>query len=193
MNTIQFIEEVKAEYLKEYASDSKMYIYCTGKISNALKLECNLLIEFEKPYIKKDFCFGAGMYASASNEEMENAFNAENEIKTNVNLFIEENMNQAFGDYDKYFEELEKHWSLYARSNRHDTDYLIGYIRSEKSITNCYNGNEELKNYYLLTEKDIENLKNIVKIEKEKFLKRLNTYLKKYGLSKLNTWTYIRD
>ena len=28
---------------------------------------------------------------------------------------------------------------------------------------------------------------------KKAFIKRLNTYLKKYGLSKLHTWTYLVD
>ena len=27
----------------------------------------------------------------------------------------------------------------------------------------------------------------------KKFMKRLNTYLKRYGLEKLNVWTYCRD
>ena len=28
---------------------------------------------------------------------------------------------------------------------------------------------------------------------KKSFIKRLNTYLKKYGLSKINAWTYLVD
>ena len=44
-----------------------------------------------------------------------------------------------------------------------------------------------------LTKKDIEELKKIVQSEKEKFTKRLNTYLKRYGLSKINSWSYLVD
>ena len=44
-----------------------------------------------------------------------------------------------------------------------------------------------------LTPKDKEQILASLEIEKAKFTKRLNTYLKKYGLSKINTWTYLVD
>ena len=34
-------------------------------------------------------------------------------------------------------------------------------------------------------------MKNDKKIARE--MKRLSTYLKKYGLTKINSWTYLRD
>ena len=37
-----------------------------------------------------------------------------------------------------------------------------------------------------------EGIKQAEEVSK-KFAKRLNTYLKKYGLEKLNVWTYCRD
>ena len=52
---------------------------------------------------------------------------------------------------------------------------------------------ERLKNYQEL---EGENLKRVIeghKIVKAKFEKRLNTYLKKYGLTKVHAWSYWRD
>ena len=44
-----------------------------------------------------------------------------------------------------------------------------------------------------LTETEIQNIVAGYEEVKVAFTKRLNTYLKRYGLSKLNTWTYLRD
>lgn len=62
-----------------------------------------------------------------------------------------------------------------------DDDYLLHYPFYEKNII------EELD------EQDREKLLKICESEKDKFLKRLSTYLKKYGLSKVHTWTYLVD
>ena len=44
-----------------------------------------------------------------------------------------------------------------------------------------------------LTKAEIKEILEVYKKQKENFTKRLNTYLKKYGLSKLHTWTYLID
>jgi hypothetical protein len=46
---------------------------------------------------------------------------------------------------------------------------------------------------FFLTEEDVQKIKVALEEEKEKFKKRLVTYLKKYGTSKLKVWTYWRD
>lgn len=43
---------------------------------------------------------------------------------------------------------------------------------------------------------DVDLLDALIKgyeVVKEQFIKRLNTYLKRYGLTKLNVWTYLSD
>ena len=42
-------------------------------------------------------------------------------------------------------------------------------------------------------EADIQAIIDGLEVVKKQFEKRLNTYLKRYGLSKLNVWTYLRD
>ena len=44
-----------------------------------------------------------------------------------------------------------------------------------------------------LTENEVTALIKGYEIVKENFIKRLNTYLKKYGLSKVNSWSYWQD
>ena len=66
-------------------------------------------------------------------------------------------------------------------------------------INNIYNADSiynkiDNENETVIT--NIDDLKNILSVyeyEKAKFEKRLNAYLKKYGLSKLKTWSYLVD
>ena len=44
-----------------------------------------------------------------------------------------------------------------------------------------------------LSSEDIQVIIDGLEEVSKKFAKRLNTYLKKYGLEKLNVWTYCRD
>ena len=43
------------------------------------------------------------------------------------------------------------------------------------------------------TKEDLILIIEVYKQQIENFKKRLNTYLKRYGLSKLTTWTYLVD
>lgn len=57
-----------------------------------------------------------------------------------------------------------------------------------------YNMSEEQKKEYEpIIGKNKEIIEAAYKREIEVFEKRLNTYLKKYGTSKLNTWSYWQD
>ena len=40
---------------------------------------------------------------------------------------------------------------------------------------------------------DADDAVDVLEEVEKKFMKRLNTYLKRYGLEKLNVWTYCRD
>jgi hypothetical protein len=44
-----------------------------------------------------------------------------------------------------------------------------------------------------MSKQDIENMLDWLEIAKANFTKRLQTYLKRFWLSKLHTWTYWRD
>ena len=62
----------------------------------------------------------------------------------------------------------------------------FGYIdrRTEETVT---------EDMHKLTEDECELLYYTARAEQEKFEKRLNTYLKRYGLSKCHYWTYWLD
>ena len=52
---------------------------------------------------------------------------------------------------------------------------------------------EQYKGITLASKEDAETIYQAVLNEKNKMEKRLDTYLKRYGLSKLHVWTYDRN
>lgn len=187
------VEETKEEYKKVWGSDVHMYDYCCGELSNALKLENGFLYEFRKPRIKKDFCFGAGQNGVTTEEDWSRANNMVTVANSNSDYFVRENMRDSFGSFSRLFEDMKNGWSLYAKDSRYSScneELKLANICSEKHLVHR---DEDRNSFYKLTDKDIENLKAILKEEQDKFAKRLNTYLKRYGLSKVNAWSYISD
>ena len=180
-------KELKTKFENEYKNvwgkSQSMQNYCIKKLSNGVQLENGILIEFEKPSIKKDFCFGAGQNGVTTTEEWNNANEMVSYARNSEEYFINENMAK--------YEELENILNA-------ETVYLNRY--NKHNYIDCDAISDELPyqdwlrvNFIELTQKDVENLKNVIEEEKTKFMKRLNTYLKKYGLSKVNSWSYISD
>jgi AAA+ ATPase superfamily predicted ATPase len=52
---------------------------------------------------------------------------------------------------------------------------------------------EKSKCQFQLSKEDVDILKKELQEQKKKFVKRLETYWKKFGSSKLQTWTYLVD
>lgn len=175
----------------EGAKDDKFLTWQIKGISGAVLFENGFVYEFEKKSIKKDFCFGAGMYATCTDEEQKDASAAVSRAENDASYFIQENFKNNFSFIQKLLSDYIAHgYKIYAASSHSFKPSNRCYLISEKTL--LYR-DESAEKYYQLSEKDIENLKKTLFEEKEKLSKRLETYLKKYGLSKINAWSYIRD
>ena len=177
------------ELVKEYAdlsypNDKRMNDYILKSTSEVVKTSLGYLIAFDKPDIKTSFCFGHGQNGITTSEETNIACDMADYARTNEQYFIEENL-KGINEQIKELKEASK-------------VYIIPY----KRIPNCgYYRTQEYYDYWNKTEidgieatkEDIELLLNTLQSEKEKFIKRLNTYLKRYGLSKIHSWTYLVD
>lgn len=183
--TVQkFLDEINT---KVWTNDCSMQEYCRKKCSDVFESKLGYLVEFEKPSIKKDFCFGHGYCGITTEEETQKAFDNALNAKTNENYFIRENLEW----YERYLELLNdtKYWDLHLVVRNKNTK--ICSLKSEKYF--CHYEWERKNIVETLSTDDIEKIREIIELEKEKFLKRLNTYLKKYGLSKVHSWTYLVD
>lgn len=196
-------KELKEKYMNiiktEVWQDSeRMQEYARKQCDYVVELSNGKIIDIEKPRIKKDFCFGMGMYATYTQEEFEAAEDLAENARTNVEYFINENMKQITEKIGYLKEALDGKKEVYTYvhySGQPDNSELVTYSCVGRS------GNPEwapyrwvnLKAVNKLSSDDIQAIIDGLEEVGKKFMKRLNTYLKKYGLEKLNVWTYCRD
>lgn len=196
-------KELKEKYMKiiktEVWQDSeRMQEYARKQCDYVVELSNGKIIDIEKPRIKKDFCFGMGMYATYTQEEFEAAEDLAENARTNVEYFINENMKQITEKIGYLKEALDGKKEVYTYvhySGQPDNSELVTYScvgLSDNPEWAPYRwGN--LKAVNKLSSDDIQALIDGLEEVGKKFMKRLNTCLKKYGLEKLNVWTYCRD
>lgn len=202
---------------KEYAAlcfpDSEhMQKYIESKTFDVVEL-MDGVASVEKSSIKKDFCFGAGMNASATPEENAEADNMARVAKSwdyfrkeNTRERCEsiENLKKAIdcdesglfrsrnnrlavvGIFDQYTgEKGPKAWQVL------DSGFVYGVITADKIIEGATAENR-IK-YRLATRAELSALLEAEKRELADFEKRLARWWKRYGIEGLNVWTYIRD
>lgn len=178
----------KDQHMQEYARKSLGYV---------VELANGDITDIDKPRIETSFCFGFGMYGIDPNGEgQERASKMEHHARTDQTYFINENLKdinsmiEALKDSDKYtFYKYLHYYGQPDGSKLKAVSYCRYFDRVEHNPgrwSNC----RELEE---LTEEERAALLAGYEEVKKAFVKRLNTYLKRYGLSKLNTWTYLVD
>lgn len=193
-------KEIKEKYMniirtEVWPNSPKMQDYAEKNFCYGVELDNGDIYVIDKPYIKKDFCFGYGMNGICDNDDMDRAGNMAQHAATSEEYFIKQNL-----------EEIDRRLEL-LKDSRYVGYKYCAYAGQEhgsklKAYTICHlcDGPEydpsrwnRLIDVERLTENEINSLIEGYGATKAIFTKRLNTYLKRYGLSKVNTWTYLRD
>lgn len=152
----------------------------------------------DKPRIETSFCFGYGFCGMSSLEDEKNASDMAKYAKEEESYFIEKNMEDIEGEI-KRLEEKNRYW--YVGSSCYNENRPFTDISSSKSVP-FYDEEGKLHNmedYHfitykrLLTEEEKQAILEAYKRVRASFEKRLKTYLKRYGLSKIRTWSYLVD
>lgn len=193
-NDLALMDEYLNEWRKIWKNDTRMMEYGRKKTSAIRKLSNGGLLNWEKPSIETSFCFGyRGCDSSDANKMARHA-------KSNETYFINENLR----NYDNIIKKIEsllngedysssKLYIYREKYNKIDNLNLWSYI----ILPLCDYINAKERNTYLdLHEANVDDIKTILQTEKSertKFEKRLHTYLKKYGLSKVRSWSYWAD
>lgn len=188
-------EKIK-RLIAEYWKSPRMYDYCVSKLSNELELENGLILKFEKPSIETHFCYGYSL-SNIDSESYDTANkNAENATKDVIN-FINENIARS-GLQDLY-NKLKKADTVYYSNCNNNGIVSVGSLfdqNDECRFRYDYGENSEYYKKYItgkLSKNDVQKIIAKVAEELQKFVKRLNTYLKRYGLTKIHSWSYWRD
>ena len=205
--TLKFVD-AKNEFIETTNRDKEYY---KKSCEYALKFGDNYLL-FDKPSIETRFCFGYGLNGVSTGDDYEAASDMRDYANTNEKYFLNENLEalnhnietmKAMINPDKYeycekmykqtnewfYHKLQYTRKIYLCKNNDNTCYLFndeGRIEDENRLRYCTILKE-------LTTEDFEKILKVYEQQKENFVKRLQTYLKKYGLSKLHTWTYLVD
>lgn len=193
-------KEIKSRYMdiicnEVWVGNESMQKYAEKQFYVGVELANEDLYVIDKPSIQKDFCFGYGMYGCDWNNDYDRAAKVANHARTNEDYFIQENLSE----FNRKIEIL--------KDSRYVAYKYIAYTGQEsgsklKAYTTCHSWEDpeeepwkwsNLKDVELMTEDEINAIVNGYEQAKTMFTKRLNTYLKRYGLSKLNVWTYLRD
>lgn len=174
---------------EEYKNESEsMLKYYRTKYSNAAYIDGKLVL-FEKPSIKTQFPF---------DDEDESAMSMYHEFGENSkrahDYFIMQNMEKMrildfwLDDNDMHKPYHYKYAKLYICNNKtyHPNMYDI-VISDNIEDARRYNRNTE---YIELTAERTEQYHKLLLNEKAEFEKRLQQYLKRYGVTKCHAWSY---
>lgn len=193
------LEEYMQEWQKVWPDDKSMLDYDRKRFSGAVRLQNGGILFFEKPSIDNRFCF--------RDEGPQNDFYhhmmADKETRLR-DYFLEQNL----APYDNDIKRLsdKRDWAdghLHTDSGKTLYIQRVSYS-GESAPLNLWryialhdwdvkNTPSVYPNIEPMTEADREVILEGVKRERDKFEKRLHTYLKRYGVSKIHTWTYWAD
>lgn len=180
----------KVWHRRDGSIDEKMVKYCVNKTSAYMVID-GRIITFDKPNIETRFCFGYGIQIQTDYEE---AAAMSDYASTSEAYFIRRNLEGT--DAAGYLRYLDdgcfpfEPWLDKSAYTCQTDDCKLGHIRWEHWHKRDWC---EHQGWRRLTDGEIDELRAILKEEQVKFEKRLKTYLKRYGTSKVQTWTYWAD
>ena len=187
MRTQKELQNIFADCIRDAWDDEDMQKYCIKQAAYIIELNGGEIVEIEKPRIKKDFCFGYGYCGCSSIEDYEDAQDMAQYARSDEGYFIMKNLEPLEG----YIQDLQR---AYPGEVFIQPKY---YGQTEKNVLRSYRflnwGGVLPDNARTLEPEEIAAIIAGYEEVKTQFKKRLYTYLKKYGLSKVNSWSYLRD
>lgn len=177
-------QALKARYAALLAAevwkDQKMVDYCVKKTARIVELSDGALICIEKPAIRTRFCFGYHANVHYT-EEISTAEEAAAHAAKSQEYFKTKNLESM----DAMLKALENS----------EAGIRPQYTSSPEGTKICALVFPEPwqplpPGYRRLLSEDREKLREAYRTERGVFSARLDAYLKRYGLSKVETWTY---
>ncbi len=185
---------IEQQYRKVWGNDEKMVKHYVSTTSNFFTSDEGIIIPFGKPHIVTRFWIPEHGY------DYNEAFNTAIACENDVQYFIYKNMSNLEtysnawngGLCDCYNHPYIKHGKYIDQS----ADCALGKIEwADRNGNGCYKWSYDLpsKGYRKLTDKEIDRLHDAENRRNALFEKRLCSYLKRYGLSKVSCGTYWAD
>lgn len=186
------IEEAKAEYVKVWKNDERMIKFCQGEISNAVKLSDGRIVVVEKQKLETSFCFGYSTCGQGG--EYKEANEAARVASTSEDYFREQNLKEFDDKIALLKTDKEESWyrDAYLSQSNYDSCGLIN-VHKVVGLHRSDFDDQRWGTYVEIPEADRKLIIEMYEEEREKMSKRIDQYLKRYGLSKLHVCTYWQD
>ena len=178
----ELLERAREEYSKREKS-KKWVDYYMRNVEVVAELTDGSLFVIGKKSVQKEVCFGYG-YCGISNEnEYRCARMMADAMRTDEQAFIEANL-EDFSPFD------ETRYTLHPYIGRRGGFAYLRMLRTWQ-VMDCYDIQRE--NIKEASPEDVEIIRQAYADARAKFIKRIQAYLKRYGLSKVRSWTYLVD
>lgn len=178
--------ELEAVWRKRNGSvDQHMVDWSLRDAEELIRLSDGRYYVISKPRLKTNFCFGYN--TDYSGHEQSDAIRNEENFLANRNRFKEENL-RPVDDVLKALRDCELYECYVCSKYR-----TGGSIASIQFVTGFLQRQQLNNSYSPLPDTDRTAITQAWERVRAAFEKRLDAYLKKYGTSKLRTWTYCRD
>lgn len=180
-------QEYEANYIAKYGDTETNRKHLTWLqktyLDSLIRLSNGKIVEIEKPKMQTDFCFGYD-WVDPNGEEEDAADKMAEYAKKSQEYFIKKNLEQV----DKLVARADiPGYKGYLWSSGTENIYSVSFMDEYRRMTAFAGKGEEL------TEKDKTTYIDALQACKARFEKRLQTYLKRYGMSKVRTWSYVID
>jgi len=175
-------EGLMREYLDREAkrglTGPKWEKYLRSKVAWLLKLTDGTIFGIEKPTIETHFCFGESGY------DIDEKLAEAAEARTNANLFRIRNLRDLDEKIKALKEGPDEGYEVWAS--------VFGGVAIGIYVGRWWN-KENTVNPIDLSDEDKKRIAEGYEIVRDGFAKRIDAYLKRYGLSKVHSWTYWVD
>lgn len=203
-------ELLRNEYRKVWGKSERMVDYCTNQAAAMTTLPTGEIVIIEKQKVETDFCFGESGYDYEDAQGMaHHARTSEDYLKAkNMEKFNEwvhdleaVNINGMTDDLPTYilaigtkYSRCEENTNIVALNWIRLTDFLDAmggsYRLEDMPGTKFTHWNVD---YRVATKEEIDTILDLYKYAREKHEKKVDGYIKRYGTTKVNAWTYWRD
>lgn len=210
-------KEQKAKLYEIYSRDvwhgnDKMTSYCTNKAAQLIEFKNGDCIDIEKQSIEKRFCFGESGY------DAEDAAHMAHTARTSESYFKRENMRK----FRSWLESIREQYEMHEESHSLPRHVLAiaenRYIGQPESsplkglkffrgweVLEAFGGSAFVKDlpgahfekrgskYRIPTLEELDAIREGYEAAAKEHEKKVDTYLKKYGLQHVESWTYWRE
>lgn len=170
-----------------WKNDTRMVDYCVKNAAHIVELQNGDIVAIDRPRIEKDFCFGYSLN-KYDTEDFDQAQEASAQAKKSTDYFMHKNLKG-----------LDNMVALLEGKKASRFDFYIGILYigqpADSKLKQVVQRDkwDEHAGYTLMSDADRAAMLDGYKQVRADFVKRLQAYLKRYGLSKVHTWTYWRD